>query len=222
MKKKKISLKITIFAFASLVLCSPFLINISILKSTENQITNDIQLIENAQVGLLLGARVYNDNKVSQIVYDRIIKAVELYNAGKILKIIISGDHGQKDYDEVNTIKSWLIKYSVDENDIFMDHAGFSTYESIYRAKEIFNSNSIIIITQEFHLPRAVYIANQFNMNVQGFIADRVIYIDDTHNQVREFMARVKDCILAGLIKPEPTYLGDKISLKGSGLVTQD
>ncbi len=216
-KRKK-----TIILICMLIIAVPFLINTVILSTTKKQIEENIENIKPADAALLLGARTYKNDKVSQIVYDRIIKAVELYKAGKVKKILVSGDHGTVGYDEVNTIKKWLLDNSVKEEDIFMDHAGFSTYESIYRAKEIFNVNSLVIVTQKFHLPRAVFISNIFKIINQGYIADRIIYSSRVHNNIREFLARNKDFMFSVFIKPKPTYLGDELLITGDGRITQD
>ncbi|OHD14530.1 MAG: hypothetical protein A2086_14355 [Spirochaetes bacterium GWD1_27_9] len=219
MKKKNI-LKILLSIFLLLII-TVISINIIVIESTKKQITNDINKLSPSECALLLGARVYKDNKVSQIVYDRILKAVELYKKGLVKKILISGDHGQKSYDEVNTMKEWVIKYGVPPKDIFMDHAGFTTYESIYRAKEIFLVDNLIIVTQEFHLGRSVFIANSFGLKSQGFVADRVNYLDWFTSNFRESFARIKAFFYVNL-KPKPTYLGEIIPIEGDGRQSWD
>lgn len=216
-------MSVIIFPCIALLLISmPVFINVYLKVSTRRRIFKSIHTVQNARVALLLGAKVFDNNEVSQEVYDRIMKTAELYNSGKIDKVIISGDHGTKEYDEVNTIRSWMLKFPISEDDIFMDHAGFSTYESIYRAKEIFGVKSMIIVTQKFHLPRAVFIAGKMGISCQGFIADRKNYKLETSDTIREFLARAKDFIYALILKPKPAYLGEKISLNGSGLITRD
>jgi SanA protein len=207
--------------FLLVVIISLFCINAFIITSSRKQISDDIYKINSAQTGIILGARVYQNQGVSQIVYDRLIKTIELYNRGIITKILISGDHGTKVYDEVNTIKKWLLGHNVPEKDIFMDHAGFNTYDSMYRAKSIFQVNKAIIITQKFHLPRALYIAKSLGIDCQGYTADRVIYKSSNFNDTREFFARIKAFIYC-IIKPKPKYLGEIISIEGDGSVTQD
>ena len=136
-------------------------------------------------------------------------------------KLLMSGDHGAKEYDEVNAMKQYAIEQGVDSAEIFMDHAGFSTYESIYRAKEIFGAEKVVIVTQEYHLYRALYIADALGMEAYGVTSDQRTYSGQTIRDVRELLARNKD-FLASLFKPEPTYLGEAISLDGSGDVTND
>ncbi len=196
-------------------------VNLYYLLSTRTQMAHSLPEVRPAQAALLLGARVYRKNRVSQIVYDRIVKSVELYRSGKVRKILISGDHGTVQYDEVNTIKARLLSYHIPARDIFMDHAGFSTYESVYRAREIFRVKSMIIVTQGFHLPRALFLARRFGIQAQGFAADRIIYRSRHYNAFRESLARVKDLGFA-LLRPPPTYLGKTIPITGDGRITQD
>ena len=152
---------------------------------------------------------------------DRLLKAIDLYESGVSPKLIMSGDHEKKEYDEVNPMKNFAIEKGIPSEDIFMDHAGFSTYESIYRAKEIFNAKRIIIITKKYHLYRALYIAKQLGLDAYGVSADLRNYSGQTKREIREILARNKDffnCIL----KPNPTYLGEAISISGSGNLTND
>ena len=152
---------------------------------------------------------------------DRLKRAVELYKAGAAPKIIMSGDHGRSAYDEVNAMKQYAIEHGVPSEDVFMDHAGFSTYETMYRAKEIFDADSIIVVTQEYHLYRAVYIADWLGMNTQGVSSDYRVYAGQVYRDVREILARCKDFAKV-IVKPEPTFLGDVIPVSGNGDVTND
>ena len=169
---------------------------------------------------LILGAGV-NGNSPSHMLEDRLLEGINLYNKDISEKIIMSGDHGKVDYDEVNIMKKFAIDKGVESEDIFMDHAGFSTYESIYRAKEIFGAKKIVIVTQKYHLYRAIYIANALGMECYGVASDPRTYIGQTYREIREIVARNKD-FFTSIIKPNPKYLGEKISLEGSGDVTND
>ena len=122
----------------------------------------------------------------------------------------MSRDHGQEDYDEVNTMKNFAIEKGIPSEDIFMDHAGFSSYESIYRAKEIFKAKKVIIVTQKYHLYRALYIANQLDLEAYGIGADPRQYVGATYREIREIFARDKDFVKC-IFKPEPKFLGDTI-----------
>ena len=136
-------------------------------------------------------------------------------------KLLMSGDHGRVEYDEVNAMKQYAVDRNVSSEDVFMDHAGFSTYETVYRAKEIFGCESVIIVTQEYHLYRALYIAERLGLEAYGVATDGYDYPGQTLREMREILARNKD-FLTGIIKPKPTYLGEVISIDGNGDVTND
>jgi len=133
----------------------------------------------------------------------------------------MSGDHGTKEYDEVNSMKAFAIEKGIPSEDIFMDHAGFSTYESVYRTKEIFEAENVIIVTQRYHLYRAIYLAESIGLTSCGVPADLRVYHGQTYRDMREHIARVKDFLYA-IFKPEPTYLGEAIPVSGNGNVTND
>lgn len=201
----------------------PICINYYVIASTKKQIITANQAAEIADVDciLVLGAGIWN-NKPSDMLRDRLIVAKDLYDNKVSKKIIASGDHGNDNYDEVNVMKSYLIdEFGVTSNDIFMDHAGFSTYDSIYRAKEIFEAKKIIIVTQKYHLSRALYLANKLGLEAYGVPADLEEYKNQGPREVREFLARNKDFLL-GIFLPEPTYLGDTIPVSGDGDMTND
>ena len=192
-------------------------------RSTADQILTPEQAaaLEGVDCIVVLGCLVKADGTPSDMLYDRISVGVTLYQNGTSPKLLMSGDHGQKEYDEVNTMKTCAIDAGVPSEDIFMDHAGFSTYESVYRAKEIFGAKKIVIVTQEYHLHRALYIANALGIEAYGVSADLRGYSGQTKRDVREILARIKDMGYS-LFKPAPTYLGEPISLDGSGDVTND
>ncbi len=173
---------------------------------------------------IVLGAGVDSLGNPSDILFDRLDTALEIYNYGVQGKFLLSGDHGEKGYNEVGSMKNYIIKNdSIKEEDIFLDNAGFSTYETMYRAKEIFNVNKAIIVTNEYHLPRALYIAKKIGIEAYGISSDKRNYIDMKSYKKRELLAQFKDFIYTNIIKPEPTYLGDSIPIDSSdGRVTDD
>ena len=118
-------------------------------------------------------------------------------------------------------MKEFAINEGVPSEDVFMDHAGFSTYDSIYRAKEIFKAKNIIIVTQEYHLYRALYIAESLGLNAYGVSADSRKYAGQTSRELREILARDKDFVKS-IFKPKSTYLGEEIPVSGNGDVTND
>ena len=170
---------------------------------------------------LVLGCQVKEDGEPSHMLRDRLQRGVEVYNLGAANKLLMSGDHGKTDYYEVETMKQYAIDEGIGSEDVFMDHAGFSTYESIYRAKEVFGVEKMIIITQEYHLYRALYIAEQLGIEAYGVASDYHTYFGQTMRDLREVLARNKD-FLTTIIKPEPTYLGDFIDIHGDGDFTND
>ena len=152
---------------------------------------------------------------------DRLRRSVELYEAGAAPKMLMSGDHGQQEYDEVNAMKRYAVKEGIASSNVFMDHAGFSTYESLYRAKEIFGAKKVIIVTQQYHLHRALYIARRLGLEAWGVASDYRGYAGQILRDVREILARNKDFV-TGIFLPESTYLGEEIPLTGDGDMTND
>lgn len=195
------------------------LINIYIIISTKNKIIN-IEKKDKVDCILVLGAGI-RKNGPSPMLEDRLKTAIELYNQGKAPKILVSGDHEHDDYDEVNVMKNYLKENGIPSEDIFMDHAGLSTYDSIYRAKKIFKANKVIIVTQKYHLYRALYISKSINLKSVGVSANKQKYAFQSKRDLREIAARTKDFFQC-IIKPEPTYLGEVIPIKGNGDRTND
>ena len=197
-------------------------INFYVILSTKKQITNLSELKNKNDYDciLVLGAGIWGD-KPSPMLQDRLDEAIKLYEAGIAPKIIMSGDNGQEGYDEVNVMKDYATQKGIPSEDIFMDHAGFSTYESIYRAKEIFKVEKAIIVTQKYHLYRALHIGNKLGINVTGVGADPRKYSGQIFRELREVLARNKDFIQA-IFKLKPTYLGESIPVSGDGNITND
>ncbi len=222
MKKTVTSTSIVIAAVLAAVSAAAVGINIAMVRHSARYIAASPRECRHAQAAVLLGAGVYSNKRVSAVAYDRIVTAAELYNAGKVQKILITGDHGTPYYDEVNTILHWLRKFNIPESDIFTDHAGFSTYESIVRARRVFEVESAVLVTQEFHLPRALYIAAGQGIKVQGYRADRQKYIYIKRYTAREYFARVKDFLNVHLFRPTPRFLGAKLPITGDGRKSRD
>ena len=201
-------------------LCFVFSINDWVIESTKDLIIDQTSDLEGYDAILILGAGV-NGNSPSPMLEDRLKKGIEVYFQGAASKIIMSGDHSREDYDEVNVMKDYATKMGVSSVNVFMDHAGFSTYDSLYRAKEIFKANKIIIVTQEYHLYRALYIAKSLGLEAIGIPAIKTSYRGDSSRELREVLARNKDFFLS-IIKPYPTYLGEEIPVFGDGNITND
>ena len=221
MKKKLKKIFIIILIIIALGLIYSVIVNAVVKGSTKDQII-DIDELTSKEFDcvIVLGAGVRNDGTPSPMLEDRLLTGFAAYSELSI-PIIVSGDHGTELYDEVNVMKAYLIGEGIDSNVIFMDHAGFSTYESIYRAKEIFEAKSILIVTQEYHLYRALYIANGLDIEAYGLNADIRDFRNQPYYDFREYLARNKDFIKV-IFKPEPTYMGDVIPVSGDGDLTND
>lgn len=174
-----------------------------------------------SHTAIILGAGIIG-NHPTHILRDRLNVGLELYKNGKVKKILVTGDHGRKSYNEVRVMKDYLMKNGVKEKDIFMDHAGFSTYESMVRAKKIFNIKNAIIITQHYHLKRAVFLAKSLGIDAKGVRADKRVYDLMLYYKLREMVARTKDFLYVKIFKFQPKYLGEKIDINGDGRVTDD
>jgi vancomycin permeability regulator SanA len=164
------------------------------------------------------GASVIANKYPSDILRDRLDTAFEVYKQTGIKRILVSGDHGTVEYDEVNVMRDYLIAKGVPAEDVFMDHAGFDTYQTMFRARDIFEIRSAVIATQDFHLYRALYIADSLGLNVVGADSALREYKYSTRNRLREFPARVKAFIECNITKPDPRFLGDKIPINGENL----
>lgn len=196
--------------------------NYLIVNTYKAQIVSDEEIKDyKAECILILGAGVWEGNKPSPMLVDRLNQGLKLYQSKAAGKIIVSGDHGSVNYNEVGVMKQYLIDAGVQSQDIFMDHAGFSTYESMYRAKEIFGVNKLIVVTQEYHMYRALYICDQLGIEARGSSADPRKYAGALARNIRELLARDKD-IFSCIFKVQPSYLGDPIDINGDGDVTND
>jgi SanA protein len=213
-------LKLIILLALVSILCF-FSINIYMQKYARSYIYESIQEVPEGYTALVLGAFVHGDGAPSQILEDRLETALELYHQHKIKRFLLSGDHGTQGYDEVNNMKDYLLMQGVDTADIFLDHAGFDTYNSVVRAKEIFDATDMVIITQEFHLSRAVYIARKKGLNATGMVADKHRYPSLTYLRVRESMAMVK-AFGEVMINRDPVFGGEKIPITGDSRLSYD
>lgn len=170
---------------------------------------------------LVLGCGLRRDGEPSHMLSDRLDTAIEAYRMGLAPKLLMSGDHGRAEYDEVNAMKEYAMERGVPSSDIFMDHAGFSTYESMYRAKAIFQCERVVVVTQRYHLFRALADARAMGMEATGIRADVRPYARQWYFSLREAAARVKDTLYC-IAKPAPTYLGQSIPIFGDGNLTND
>lgn len=201
----------------------PLLINIYMFEFSNKYFLTIEEATEmNFDCVLVLGAGVWDDSP-SHMLEERLNKGIEVYNTGCTDRILMSGDHGREDYDEVNVMKNFAIECGATSDEVFMDHAGFSTYESMYRARDVFQVKKVVIVTQRYHLYRAVYNARKLGLDAYGVCADGQYNYDifvRSYNNSREALARCKDFIWC-IFKPEPTYLGEAIPISASGELTK-
>jgi vancomycin permeability regulator SanA len=230
MKKKEINWRKLLLAVLGgllslfvLGMAAVLIINSAVCNSVKDSIlpADEAAELQDFDGILVLGCGVRDDGSPSAMLYDRLQRSVEMYEAGVSDRLLMTGDHGRENYDEVAVMKSFAVDAGVPSEDVFMDHAGFSTYESMYRAKEIFQAKKVIIITQEYHLYRAIYIAESLGLEAYGVAADYRAYYGQTKRDIREVLARVKD-FGTSMIKPKPTYLGKAIPIWGDGNLTND
>lgn len=226
---------LAVLALAIIGTAAVFGINAYVVNSVEERIVCEARTREldlpseevrrlkrlNLDCVLVLGAKVRADGSPSYMLRDRLELGIRLYQEGAAPKLLLSGDHGQAEYDEVNVMKEYALKAGVPEEDLFLDHAGFSTYDSVYRAKEIFQAERIVVATQGYHLYRALYGCEKMGIEAWGAAADQAVYRGQTMRDLREIAARDKDFV-KWMVKPEPTYLGEAIPINGSGIATGD
>ena len=225
MKMPKVLLIILVIIGGCILIggCAVLAGNHHVKRTTKSRILSPEEAANLADVDciLVLGCGVKDDGTPSHMLEDRLRRSVELYHAHAAPKLLMSGDHGQDEYNEVGTMKQYAIDAGIPSSDVFMDHAGFSTYESLYRAKEIFGAKKVIIVSQEYHLHRALYIANEMGIEAYAVAADYRNYSGQTYRDVREILARCKD-MLTTAFKVPPTYGGDAIPISGDGDITND
>lgn len=195
-------------------------IDLYVKLSTKDSIKNEFEINNTFDCILILGAGV-RGSEPSPLLKERLDTGISLYKKGVAPKIIMSGDHGKTNYDEVNVMREYAISKGVLEKDIFMDHAGFSTYDSIYRANYIFEAKNILLVSQRYHLYRALYISRKLNIKSLGVDAKKSKMAGDDIRSLREILARNKDFFKV-IVKPKPIFLGEKIPLNQDGRITND
>ena len=210
---------VVLFTLGLLVVIIP---NVAVFARSYNRIydRNEIsELPKDFDCILVLGAGVYSDGTPTPMLNDRLVVACEAYEHGCSDRLLMSGDHLYADYNEPGAMKNYAVAQGIESEVIFLDHAGMSTYDSVYRAINIYGAEKILIVTQEYHLYRAVYLARSLGAEAYGVSANLRRYFGQPKYTVREWAARVKDFALS-VFEPEATYMGDKIDLSGDGNIT--
>ncbi len=209
MLKKVVSWAIVALLFGVAVFVC---INAGMIASERSDMYTVVEDVPERAVVIVPGAAVLRSGALSAVFLDRANAAIELYKAGKANKILVSGDNSTVEHNEVDPARKYLLSQGIPEADIYLDHAGFDTYSTMYRAQEIFAVESAIIATQSFHLPRALFIAHSLGIDAVGYRADNVHLLPRNH--VRESLARIK-AVLDVLISRTPKFLGEPIPIRG-------
>lgn len=174
----------------------------------------------NADVAIVLGAKVWPSGTPSNMLQDRLLTGIELYRQGKVGKLLLSGDHGRVSYDEVNAMRAFVLDRGVPPEDVFTDHAGFSTYDTMYRARDVFQVRDALVVTQGFHLDRAVYTARALGLEATGVPADLHVYQNADRFAARDWLARCKALLQLHVLHAQPRFLGPPIPISGDGRAT--
>ncbi len=201
------------FSVLILIIASIVMINFHVLNYSKTNYYYDVDWLEDKYVWLVFWASVLQNGTPSDILKDRLKVAYNAYKLWKIQKIIVSWDNSHISYNEPKAMKNYLINLGVDEDDIYLDYAWFDTYDSIYRAKEIFWVKEIVLFTQDFHLKRAMYIAKKLWLKTYWVETNLQKYLLEDYNNRREVLARIKAFFEIEIFKSKPKYLGDKIEI---------
>ena len=172
-----------------------------------------------ADCGIVLGCGIEDSQTPSPMLKDRLDVGIAMYKQGFVPKLLLSGDNGQQSHNEIHVMLKYTREAGVPEEDIFCDHAGFSTYDSMYRAADIFQVERAIVVTQKYHEYRALYIGKKLGIEVCGVASNQASYFGQKYREAREILARVKDFGKANL-RMKATYAGDAIPISGSGITS--
>lgn len=192
--------------------------NIIVIASADEYVISfdDAAELSDVDCIIVLGAFVKDDGTLSSVLEERVNVGAELYQSGASKRILVSGDHSREDYNEVGAMKDYMTELGISADAVFTDHAGFDTYDSMYRARDIFQAQKVIIVTQKFHISRAVFIARSLGLDAYGVASDE--YRDYRYlnliTEAREIAARTK-YVFDAIFKPKPTYLGEAIPIWG-------
>lgn len=182
----------------------------------------DLESVPEREVAIVPGCRVFRDGTPSPVLVDRLATARELYQRGLVKKILVSGDHRAPEYDETNAMWQWLVERGIATEDVFLDHAGLRTLDTMMRAKQVFGVSEAVICTQQFHLARSVFLARRSGIDAIGINADRRTYERWARDRVREFFAKTVSFVDSYLLQTKPRHLGKPILINGDARMTHD
>ena len=207
-KYLKIALYLAIIGLVAIVS-----VNYYVKSSTKKHIYYSLKKFPKNDVGIVFGAGI-NGDQPSKYLKDRLDAGIALYKANRINKILLSGDNGRDEYDELTVMKNYCYKHGVDTTKIFIDYAGFDTYSTMYRAKHIFNIKKATLISQEYHLNRAIYIGQKLGIKSVGYSANNGEYLGYKYVTFREYGSIFKS-FFDVLRNREPRFLGNPIDING-------
>lgn len=211
-KIKFLKVILSIFAIVTVAAAALFIVaQIIVLKSAEGKFFS-VNNVPFETVVIVPGASVLRSGQPSDMLADRLLTALDLYKSGKVKRFLLSGDHGQTNYNEVEIMRDFLLERGVLEEVIYLDHAGFDTFDTMIRAHEIFQLESAVVVTQKYHLSRALYLGQNIGLEVCGVPADRQDYLKMPYFLAREYLARVK-AVLDIWFHAQPKYLGEAITI---------
>lgn len=224
----KLLLMVIVLAMIAGLAC--ILINSRVVRTTEDKIAYTVRgeveiksfAVDNlknfdADCIMVLGCGIEDEETPSPMLKDRLDVGIELYKQGAAPKILLTGDNGTEQHNEIHVMLKYTKEAGVPEKDIFCDHAGFSTYESMYRSGSIFNAERVIVVTQTYHQYRALYIGDKLGLEVMGVASDQQTYFGQRFRESREILARIKD-FFKSILRSKPTYGGEVIPISGSGI----
>lgn len=215
-------LVVSLLLLALLLVAAIVALNLAVIRAGRPLRVADPTQAAPATVAIVLGAQVYGNGTPSPMLADRLRAAIELYRNGTVGRLLLSGDHGRIGYDEVNAMKRYVLATGVPAEAVFLDHAGFSTYETMYRARDVFQVTDAIVVTQAFHLDRALAIGRSLGLEVRGVEAPCTGYVPKQSLLAREWLARCKAWVELHLTHPLPTYLGEAIPISGDSRASWD
>jgi SanA protein len=185
---------------------------VAIDVSSSGRLYNSVDSIPKRKVGLVLGCGIrLHGGRVNLYFKRRISAAATLYKGGKVEYLLVSGDNHVKGYDEPSDMKASLIELGVPEDAIYCDYAGFRTFDSVVRAKQVFGQDEITVISQEFHNKRAIFIGNAKGIDAIGFNARDINSVHGIRTKVREILAKVKTVLDIYILRMKPKFLGEPV-----------
>lgn len=194
---------------AALLAVCLFAVTFSAYRRVQSLLAPSVEALRTAPVGLVLGASVQRNKRPSAVLHDRIVRGVELLKAGKVSKLLLSGDNRETHYNEVAAMKKTAIELGADPALLVLDPSGHRTYDSCFRAREVFHISSLVVVTQRFHVSRAVYLCSMLGLDTQGIAADSPTYSAPLRLILREMGAWILALIDIHVDEPKPAGSGD-------------